>query len=573
MASLKERLVNVLLDRKLATPEQLDELLAIQRSHGGSLQKLLIQRGILTEEELLVAVSQGLGIPPISLTRMKLDPNLKGLITRELALHYEVLPVACIGQTLTVAMADPLNVFALDTMGSLTGLNINPLLTTSKDLRDAIDLYYGVGMEETLQAMVQKAESTLEVHRAASEDDQSPERLLRQTQEAPVIKYTEALITKAVRMHASDLFIEPRETTVRVRFRVDGVLQEGQPPPKHLHAGVVSRIKIISELDIAERRVPQDGHFNFRVDDRPIDFRVSILPSTYGGNVCMRILDKGEVRLDIATLGFAPRDLERLTACARRPHGMLLSTGPTGSGKTTTLYSLLKMIDGPEKNIVTVEDPVEFELEGVNQVNVKADIGLTFSKALRSILRQDPDVIMVGEIRDAETADMAIKSALTGHLVLSTLHTNSAAGSVVRLINMGMEPFLVNSCLMAVVGQRLVRKVCPKCVQTYRPAKGLAERLGLVDAAGEPVELVKGAGCRACFDSGYAGREVIAEVLAFTPEVRELVLRKAPERDIQNAGRKDGMTTLREHGLVKARAHLTTLDEVFRTTIGDAVEV
>ena len=573
MASLKERLINVLLDRKLVTPEQLDELLAIQRNRGGSLQKLLIQRGLLTEEQLLVVVSQGLGIPPISLTRMKLDPNLKGLITRELALQYEVLPVACIGQTLTVAMADPLNVFALDTLGSLTGLNVNPLLTTSKDLRDAIDLYYGVGMEETLKAMVQKAESTLEVHRAGGEDDQSPERLLRQTQEAPVIKYTEALITKAVRMRASDLFIEPRETTVRVRFRVDGVLQEGQAPPKHLHAGVVSRIKIISELDIAERRVPQDGHFNFRVDDRLIDFRVSILPSTYGGNVCIRVLDKGEVRLDIATLGFAPRDLDRLTSCARRPHGMLLSTGPTGSGKTTTLYSLLKMIDGPDKNIVTVEDPVEFELEGVNQVNVKADIGLTFSKALRSILRQDPDVIMVGEIRDAETADMAIKSALTGHLVLSTLHTNSAAGSVVRLINMGMEPFLLNSCLMAVVGQRLVRKVCPKCVQTYRPAKGLAERLGLLDAAGEPAELVKGAGCRACFDSGYAGREVIAEVLAFTPEVRELVLRKAPERDIQTAGRKDGMTTLREHGLVKARAHLTTLDEVFRTTIGDAVEI
>ena len=567
--------MTVLLERKLVTPDQLDELLAIQRTRGGSLQKLLIQRSILTEEELLVVVSQGIGIPPISLSRMKLDPNLRGLISRELALQYEVLPVACIGQTLTVAMADPLNIFALDTLASLTGLSINPLLTTSKDLRDAIDLYYGVGVEESLKAMVEKAESTLEVQRAsaaAAEDDLDAERLLRQTQEAPVIKYTEALLAKAVRMHASDLLIEPREKTVRVRFRVDGVLQEGQAPPKHLHSGVVSRIKIVSELDIAERRVPQDGHFNFRVDDRLIDFRVSILPSQFGGNVCLRILDKGEIRLDIDTLGFEPKDLERLKACARRPHGMLLSTGPTGSGKTTTLYSLLKMIDTPQKNLVTVEDPVEFDIEGVNQVNVKADIGLTFAKALRSILRQDPDVIMVGEIRDAETADMAIKSALTGHLVLSTLHTNSAAGSVVRLINMGMEPFLVNSCLMAVVGQRLVRKICPKCLERYRPPKGLAERLGLIDAPGGPVELAKGAGCRACFESGYAGREVIAEVLPFTPEVRELVLRKAPERDIQNAAKKEGMTTLREHGLIKARAHLTTLDEVFRTTIGDLVE-
>ena len=574
MASLKERLITVLLERKLVTPDQLDELLAVQRTRGGSLQKLLIRRGILTEEELLMAVSQGIGIPPISLSRMKLDPNLRGLISRELALQYEVLPVACIGQTLTVAMADPLNIFALDTLASLTGLSINPLLTTSKDLRDAIDLYYGVGVEESLKAIVEKAESMLEIQRAsaAAEDDLDAERLLRQTQEAPVIKYTEALLAKAVRMHASDLLIEPREKTVRVRFRVDGVLQEGQAPPKHLHSGVVSRIKIVSELDIAERRIPQDGHFNFRVDDRLIDFRVSILPSQFGGNVCLRILDKGEIRLDIDTLGFEPKDLERLKACARRPHGMLLSTGPTGSGKTTTLYSLLKMIDSPQKNLVTVEDPVEFDIEGVNQVNVKTDIGLTFAKALRSILRQDPDVIMVGEIRDAETADMAIKSALTGHLVLSTLHTNSAAGSVVRLINMGMEPFLVNSCLMAVVGQRLVRKICPKCLERYRPPNGLAERLGLIDAHGEPAELAKGAGCRACFESGYAGREVIAEVLPFTPEVRELVLHKAPERDIQNAAKKEGMTTLREHGLIKARAHLTTLDEVFRTTIGDLVE-
>jgi len=318
--------------------------------------------------------------------------------------------------------------------------------------------------------------------------------------------------------------------------------------------------------------MPQDGHFNFTVDHRLIDFRVSILPTNFGGNVCLRVLDKGEIKLDIETLGFFPKDLERLKECSRRPHGMLLSTGPTGSGKTTTLYALLKLIDSPEKNLVTVEDPVEFEIAGVNQVNVKSEIGLTFAKALRSILRQDPDVIMVGEIRDAETADMAVKSALTGHLVLSTLHTNSAAGCVVRLINMGMEPFLINSCLMVAVGQRLVRKICATCAQTYVLPAGMAEKLGLVDDRGQPIELARGAGCRACFQSGYAGREVIAETMAMTPEIRELVLRSAPERELELVAKRQGMRTLRDHGLEKARHHITTLDEVFRTTIGEVVE-
>jgi len=570
MASLKERVVNTLLSRKLVQQDQLEEVLTLQRAKGGSLLKLLLEKGLVNESDLLAALSQGLGIPPITLSRLKLDPNLKGLISRDLAQQYEVIPVSCIGDTLTIAMADPLNVFALDTITTTTGLTINPLLTTSKELREAIDQYYGTGVEETLREMVKKAESdSVELVDTTIEDD--AEKLLRQTQEAPVIKYTDAMLTKAVRMHASDLLIEPREKTIRVRYRIDGVLQEVPAPPKQLHSAIVSRVKVMSDLNIAERRLPQDGHFSFRVDNRTIDFRVSILPSSFGGNVCLRILDKGEIKLDINTLGFRPEDLERLKACARKPHGMLLTTGPTGSGKTTTLYSLLKLIDRPSVNLVTVEDPVEFELDGVNQVSVRADIGLTFARTLRSILRQDPDVIMVGEIRDAETADMVIKSALTGHLVLSTLHTNSAAGCVVRLVNMGVEPFLLNSCLMAVTGQRLVRKVCPKCLETYRPAQGLAEKLGLVDVQGKPKELVRGKGCRACFQSGYAGREVIAETLILTPEIRELILKRAPERELETVAWKQGMRTLREHGLAKAAAHTTTLEEVFRTTVGEVV--
>ena len=572
MRSLKERIVEVLLARNLVQRQALDEVLAFQRAKGGSLQKLLVDRGLVSEEDYLAAISQGLGIPPISLPRLTLDPSLKGLISRELAKQYQLVPVSCIGQTLTVAMADPLNIFALDTIAMMTGLSINPLLTTSREIHEAIDQYYGMGVEETLREIVKKSGSASAEEAAKALEESDAARLLRATEEAPVVTYTNALLMRAVRMHASDLLIEPREKTSRVRFRIDGVLQEGPAPPKHLHAAVVSRIKVMSELNIAERRLPQDGHFNLCVDERLVDFRVSILPSTFGGNVCLRVLDKGEIKLNLDTLGFAGRDLERIKECATRPHGMILSTGPTGSGKTTTLYALLKLIDSPEKNLVTVEDPVEFELEGVNQVNVKQEIGLTFAKALRSILRQDPDVIMVGEIRDAETADMAIKSALTGHLVLSTLHTNSAAGCIVRLVNMGMEPFLVNSCLMVAVGQRLVRRICPKCLEKYQPPKGLATKLGLLDKNGEPLELARGAGCRACFQSGYAGREVIVETMVMTPEIRELVLQRSPEREIENVSRKQGMKTLREQGLVKVREHLTTLDEVFRTTIGETVD-
>ncbi len=573
MPSFKERIIEVLRARQLVEPKQLDEALEIQRKQGGSLQRILIERGIVKEEDLLSAISQGLGIPPISLSRVRMDSQLKGLISRDLATQYKVIPVSCIGQTLTVAMSDPLNVFALDTLTTLTGLSINPLLATESDIFEAINQYYGTGVEESLREVVEQAQAhSVEVLPTAQEQETDTTRLLIQTQEAPVVKFTDAILTQAVRLHASDLLIEPREKTVRVRYRVDGVLQEGPPPPKHLHAAIVSRVKVMSELNIAEQRLPQDGHFNFTVDGRPIDFRVSILPSTFGGNVCLRVLDQGKLSLNIDTFGFSKRDLEQVKSCAIRPHGMLLATGPTGSGKTTTLYALLKMLDGPDKNLVTVEDPVEFDLQGINQVSVRTDVGLTFSSALRSILRQDPNIIMVGEIRDGETADMAVKAALTGHMVLSTLHTNTAAGSVVRLINMGVEPFLIGSCLTAAVGQRLVRKVCARCMERYKPTKGLAERLGLLKNGQEIPELVRGKGCRACFQSGYMGREVIAETLVMSVAIRELVLRRAPEREIEAMAKKEGMQPLREQGLAKALAHITSLEEVYRTTVGSAFE-
>lgn len=573
MASFKERIIEVLRSRQLLEPKQLEEAIAIQQKQGGNLQQILVERGYVQEADLLSAVGQGLGIPPISLARMRLDIHLKGLIPRELALQYQVVPISCIGQTLTVAMADPLNVFALDTLITLTGLSINPMLASSTDIREAINQFYGTGFEESLREVVQQAQvNSVQVLPTSKAEEVDATRLLLQTQEAPVVKFTDAVLTQAVHLRASDLFIEPREKSVRVRYRVDGVLQEGPAPPKSLHAAVVSRIKVMSELNIAEYRLPQDGHFNFNVDGRVIDFRVSVLPSCFGGNVCLRVLDRGKLSLNIETLGFSKRDLEQLKNCASRPHGLLLSTGPTGSGKTTSLYALLKMLDTPDKNLVTVEDPVEYDLEGINQVNVRSDVGLTFASALRAILRQDPNVIMVGEIRDGETADMAVKAALTGHMVLSTLHTNNAAGSVVRLINMGVEPFLISSCLTAVVGQRLVRKVCVKCIERYRPPKALAEQVELLQDHGEVPELVRGKGCRACFQSGYMGREVIAETLAITSAVRELILRRAPEREIEEQGRKDGMKTLREQGITKALSHITTLEEIYRTTVGVGLE-
>jgi len=570
MPSLKERIVDALVSRGLLTSQQLEDALAAQRAGGGSLQKILVERGFIKESDLLSAVSEGLSIPPISLSRMKLDPALKHLIPADTAREHRLIPVACIGKTLTVAMADPLNIFALDMMATMTGLTINPLLTSSKDIEEALDLYYGAGVEETLQEIA-KEQASIEFL-ATKSDDASIDRLFSMVQELPVVRLTDALLHKAVRLRASDLLIEPMEKQLRIRYRVDGVFQEGASPPKQMQQAVVSRIKIMADMNIAEHRLPQDGHFTFQIEGRAVDVRVSVLPTYFGEKACLRVLDKSQISLSLDSLGFHPDLLKRLKACAERPHGMILTTGPTGSGKTTTLYSILKQIDQPYKNLVTVEDPVEFELDGVNQVSTKSEIGLTFAKALRAILRQDPDVIMVGEIRDAETADMAVKSALTGHLVLSTLHTNSAVGSVIRLSNMGVEPFLINSCLIAAIGQRLVRRLCSRCKQVYHPPKGLADKLGLLDAKGQPLPLAKPVGCLTCFQSGYRGREVIAEVFVLTPASRALVLQRAPDREIEDVARQDGMRTLREDALQKVIGHVTSLDEVFRTTVGELVE-
>ncbi|TRZ49955.1 type II secretion system protein GspE, partial [bacterium] len=411
--------------------------------------------------------------------------------------------------------------------------------------------------------------SSIEVVKEEREVLPSDQDLNRISQEAPVIKIANMIIDEGVKKKSSDIFIEPLNKKLRVRFRIDGILQEQQAPPKSMHPSIVSRIKVISELNIAEHRLPQDGRFKARVSGKEVDFRVSILPSSLGEKVAIRILDRSVSVLDIDKLGFSEGNIERLKKISKLPHGMILACGPTGSGKTTTLYSILKYVDSPQKNIVTVEDPVEFQLEGINQVTAKPEIGLTFASSLRSILRQDPNIIMIGEIRDYETVDIAIKSALTGHLVLSTLHTTTSSGAVVRLINMGVEPYLINASLICVLAQRLVRKICDHCKEPFTMKKETMDALKLSSYGIKKSEFFRGKGCEHCFNLGYSGRIGIAEILMLSPAIRELILSHEQDHLIKKQARQEGMTTLRQEGLESALKGLTTIEEVLRVTAPD----
>lgn len=572
MYSLKERLTEILIKDGVITDAQLKKALKVQKQKGGSLKDILVDLGFVSEKDLMAAVSQGLGIPPISLFRFKIDPEIIKLIPRDVAKKYQIIPVSKVGNILTVAMADPLNVFAIDDLRSVTGLDIGPIITSQKEVQEAIDQHYGEATHEALEELVEDMKSEeLEIIGADElmEEKVDSERLFRLVEEAPVVKLTNKILENAIKARSSDILIEPMEDSLRVRYRVDGVLREVASLSKNMRDSIVSRIKVMSKLNIAERRLPQDGRFKLNIKDNEVDFRVSILPSARGEKVALRVLDKLLAMLDIEKLGFEKDALKLLKGCASQPHGMILVCGPTGSGKTTTLYSLLKYVHMPEKNLITVEDPVEYQLQGVNQVTVRSDVGLTFANALRSILRQDPDVIMIGEIRDFATVDIAIKSALTGHLVLSTLHTTTVSGSVIRLINMGVEPFLISSSLIAIVAQRLVRKLCQKCRESYKPTEALISRLGLDAAKAKGISFYRPKGCEHCFNTGYSGRVGICEVLAMNPSIRELILKKARESEIKALARKNGMRTLREDGLEKVLQGITSLEEILKATIAD----
>ncbi|MFH1380842.1 MAG: ATPase, T2SS/T4P/T4SS family, partial [Candidatus Omnitrophota bacterium] len=542
--------------------------LEIQRAGGGKLSDILVGMGHVSRNDLLSALSDEPGIPPIDLSRYKISPEAIKLIPKKMAKAYHVIPVSKMGNFLTVAIADPLNVFANDDIAQVTGHKISMVIAKDKDIDDAITEHYEGGAHEAIEKIIEeiKADDAIEVL-DGSEDSASSTQLLQMVQDAPVVKVTNMLLSEGVKARASDILIEPLENSVRVRYRIDGLLKEVQHPSKRIHAALVSRLKVISNLNIAERRLPQDGRFKAKIQNREVDFRISVIPSSNGEKVALRVLDKTQATLDINKLGFEKETLECIKKSALRPHGMILSCGPTGCGKTTTLYSILKLIDSPEKNIITAEDPVEYQLEGINQLSVKPSLGLTFSGALRSFLRQDPDIIMVGEIRDFDTVDISIKAALTGHLVLSTLHTTTASGSIVRLVNMGVEPFLIVSSLILVLAQRLVRKICERCKEPYTLDEAVVKILQL--EPGKKYTAYRGKGCRDCQNTGYLGRIGLAEALLLTPEIKKLILEKAQDHEIKDQARKSGMKTLRENGAGKILRGLTTVEEIIRVTVGD----
>lgn len=567
--SFKDRLSEFLIKNKLITESGLSEALEIQKRKPQRLSAILLNMGLVKEKDLLTTLSQQLEIPPIEISKIKISPDVIGVIPRELAFKFEMIPIARIGKTLTVCMADPLDLFSLDDLRSLTGYEIKPVLATSEQIRSAIDRLYGQPAQDTLDEIVKSDELKLQgvSHEAVVEEKLDKLSLLKLAQESSVIKITNYILTEGVEFKSSDILIEPEENYMRIRYRIDGIYREAKERlPRDIHQEIVSRVKVLSNLDIAERRRPQDGRFRMEFANREVEFRVSSVPSNFGEKLAIRILDTKEVNLNIERLGFETEELKKIKESILKPYGMVLLCGPTGSGKTTTLYSMVKYIDSPSKNIVTVEDPVEYEIAGINQVSVNSDIGLTFAASLRSILRQDPNVILIGEIRDYETCDIAIKAALTGHLVLSTLHTTTAVGSIVRLINMGIEPFLITSSLVGVVAQRLCRRLCKDCKEKYPASETLKRGLG-IDPKKEAV-FYKAKGCPSCFNTGYSGRDAIAEVLIMDPIIRNAVNDKTKEHELQRIAEASGMNTLRANGLKKAFQGITSLEEVMRVTVG-----
>lgn len=559
--TLKEKLADFLV-KNVVTKEQLDAAVLVQRAKGGSLSKILVEQGAATEKQLMAGLAEYMGLPPIDLAKIKITPDIIELIPKSLALFYQAIPISKMGKMLTVAMADPLNILGIDDLKVVTGYDVQPVISNFKDIQQAIENYYAPATE--IQDIVKEVPiSEVEIER---EEEINLSELIEQTDKAPVIRIVNLILYQGIKSKASDIHLEPYERQLRLRYRIDGVLFESSPPPKHMHAAIVSRIKILSKLDIAERRMPQDGRFRIRMEGKDVDFRVSVLPTSFGEKVVMRILDKSALSMDLDKLGITGRPIEIFKNCIKAPYGMILITGPTGSGKTTTLYSALNTINEPGVNIITIEDPVEYQFVGINQIAVRPEIGLTFANGLRSILRQDPDIIMVGEIRDVETAEIAIQSALTGHLVFSTLHTNDAAGSITRLEDMGIEPFLISSSLLMVVAQRLVRKICPTCKKPVEIPMSVLERIGYKKEEGKPSVFYKGVGCKHCKGVGYSGRLGLYEVLEVNKAVQDLIVQKVTAEKIRDQALKDGMQTLREAGLEKARQGLTTVEEILRVT-------
>jgi type IV pilus assembly protein PilB len=599
------KLGQLLIEANLITEEQLKEAMEIQKRQGGRLGSNLVKLGYITEEKLVSFLSKFWGVPAVNLSEYKVDPSLLKLIPVEIARKYIIFPVARVGSTLTLAMADPSNIFVIDDVKFMTGYNVEPVVASESSILNAISTYYSnskgltesfklketgsiqlkdytfkdsdfdademrLGEEEgsfvdveDFDKVVGDALDSIEAYAEKDED------IVKEIDE-PIVKLVNGILVNAIKTGASDIHVEPYENVLRVRFRVDGVLFNAMTLPVKIKNPITSRLKIMSKLDIAERRLPQDGRIKLRLGrKKEIDFRVSVLPCLFGEKTVLRILDKSNLQIDLTKLGFEEEQLKTFMNALDKPYGMILVTGPTGSGKTTTLYSALNYLNKPGINIMTAEDPVEYNFTGMNQVQIKEEIGLTFASALRAFLRQSPDIILVGEIRDFETAEIAVKAALTGHLVLSTLHTNDAPSSISRLLNMGIEPFLVSASVILIAAQRLARKICPNCKEEEKIPINALVQLGFSEEEAKTIRCFKGKGCAACNNSGYKGRIALYEIMPVTSEIKEMVLEGASADEIKKTAIRQGMKTLRMSGLQKIKEGVTSIEEVVRVTFGD----
>jgi type IV pilus assembly protein PilB len=612
---MSAKLGEILVRENLVTPQQLREALDYQRASGGRLGSNLVKLGIISDDVITAVLSRQYGVPSINLDLFHIESDVIKLISQEVAMKYTVLPVSRVGSTLTLAMADPTNVFAMDDIKFMTGFNVEPVIASEASIQMSIGKYYG----GSNQIDIFDAAFAVEAERSSGRNGRNGSRngtktakstntnllaadidvslgnfsfethdgeefelvqeneeidlatLARASEDAPVVRLVNILMVDSLRQGASDIHVEPYEKDFRIRFRIDGVLYDVMHPPMKLRDPLISRLKIMAKLDISEKRLPQDGRIKIKVkiDDRSreLDFRVSTLPTLFGEKVVLRLLDKEKLMLDMSKLGFEPESLEKFQRNIANPYGMVLVTGPTGSGKTNTLYSALQTLNTPETNIMTAEDPVEFNLQGINQVQMKEQIGLNFAAALRSFLRQDPNIILVGEIRDFETAEIAIKAALTGHLVLSTLHTNDAPSTISRLVNMGIEPFLVATSVNLIQAQRLIRRICQNCIEEHPyPVEGLIE-IGFSPDEAASVKTFKGRGCETCLNTGYKGRVGLYEVMEITDELRELIIIGASAIELRRKAIDLGMVTLRQSGLAKLRQGITTVEEVVKETV------
>ncbi|MGH9634921.1 MAG: type IV-A pilus assembly ATPase PilB [Candidatus Angelobacter sp.] len=571
---MSQRLGDLLVKEKIITHDQLDKALKAQREGGPNsrLGSTLVHLGFVSDEEVTNFLSRQYGVPAINLQYFEIDSSVVKLIPEETAKRYQILPLSRVGASLTIAMVDPTNVFAMDDIKFMTGFNIEPVVASESAIMEAIEKAYGGSQQESnVDELLASMGDEADVELQAEQDDIDLAELEKSADEAPIVKLVNIVMTDAVKRGASDIHIEPYEKEYRVRFRIDGILQHIMSPPMKLKDAITSRIKIMAKMDISEKRLPQDGRIMLKIQmggkKKQLDFRVNCLPTLWGEKVVMRLLDKENLRLDMTKLGFEPESLEKFQRAVLKPYGMVLVTGPTGSGKTNTLYSSVSLLNKPDTNIMTAEDPVEFQLHGVNQVQMKESIGLNFAASLRAFLRQDPNVILVGEIRDFETAEIAIKAALTGHLVLSTLHTNGAPETISRLMNMGIEPFLVATAVHLICAQRLIRRICVECREEVPMPPQAKVDAGFTPEEAKTVKIFKGKGCSVCNGTGYKGRAGLYEVMEVDDEIRELILIGASAVELKKKAIERGMITLRRSGLVKVKEGVSTLEEVARETL------